>query len=151
MRLFNATNASIDVPLSHNQRLTVGPFETSGSFMPSPDFLSVIVTAFDYGDVYLIVAGPSEYQTCNSVSGANGFVVNSVEEAMDLSKDARIKAGLLLEEEAKSEQEEPEQEEPEQEEEDVVGEPELESEPEPVPVETVEEEPKGKPGRKKKK
>lgn len=141
MRLFNATNASIDVPLSHNQRLTVGPFETSGSFMPSPDFLSVIVTAFDYGDVYLIVAGPSEYQTCNSVSGANGFVVNSVEEAMDLSKEARIKAGLLLEEEAKSEQEEPEQEE------DVVGEP----EPEPVPVETVEEEPKGKPGRKKKK
>lgn len=142
MRLFNATNASIDVPLSHNQRLTVGPFESSGNFMPSADFLSVIVTAFDYGDVYLIVAGPSEYQTCNSVSGANGFVVNSLEEAMDLSKDARIKAGLLLEEEAKPEPEE----EPKQEE-DVVDEP----EPEPVPVETVEEEPKGKPGRKKKK
>lgn len=139
MRLFNATNASIDVPLSHNQRLTVGPFESSGNFMPSADFLSVIVTAFDYGDVYLIVAGPSEYQTCNSVSGANGFVVNSLEEAMDLSKDARIKAGLLLEEEAKPEPEE----EPEQE--DVVG------EPEPVPEKTVEEEPKGKPGRKKKK
>lgn len=143
MRLFNATNASIDVPLSHNQRLTIGPFESSGSFMPSADFLSVIVTAFDYGDVYLIVAGPSEYQTCNSVSGASGFVVNSLEEAMDLSKDARIKAGLLLEEAAKPEPEE----EPEQEQEDVVDEP----EPEPVPVEAVEEEPKGKPGRKKKK
>lgn len=83
MRIFNGTNARLDIPLTGMQRIQVNPKSVSGDFLPSNDFLSVLVTGYDYNEVALIVSGPFEINLCSSVPGCVGFVVQSVEEAIE--------------------------------------------------------------------
>lgn len=83
MRIFNGTKAGLDIPLSGIQRLQVGPKSISGDFLPSTEFLSLLVSSYDYSEVALVVSGPYEINMCSSVSGAAGFVVQSLEEAIE--------------------------------------------------------------------
>lgn len=83
MRIYNAKNSQIDIPLSASgERLTVASKSVSRDFMPNKDFLSLIATAFDYSELALIVSGPFEISMCSQVSCIPGFVVNSLEDAI---------------------------------------------------------------------
>jgi hypothetical protein len=82
MRIYNAKSSQINVPLTGSERLTVPAKSVSRDFMPNKEFLSLIVTAFDYSEIALIVSGPFEISMCSQVSCIPGFVVNSLEEAI---------------------------------------------------------------------
>lgn len=83
MRIFNGTRKSIDMPLSGIQRLQIAPHSVSQEFMPNSEFLSLLVSSYDYSEIALIVSGPYEINMCSSVSGSVGFVVQSLEEAIE--------------------------------------------------------------------
>lgn len=107
MRIYNAKNSQIDIPLvSGGERLTVPAKSVSRDFMPNKDFLSLIVTAFDYSELALIVSGPFEISMCSQVSCIPGFVVNSLEDAIlrftkseDLKENAKNPALIEMPEE----------------------------------------------------
>lgn len=83
MRVYNGTNSQLDLPLSGNQRISISAHSVSGDIMPSTEFLSLLVGSYDYSEIALIVSGPFEINMCSSVSGSVGFVVQSLEEAIE--------------------------------------------------------------------
>ena len=83
MRIYNARKSQISVPLTVTEKIVVPSFGISESFLPNPRFLSLIVTSFDYSDIALIVSGPNEMTMCSETPCAAGFVVNSLEEALE--------------------------------------------------------------------
>lgn len=83
MRVYNGTNSQLDLPLSGIQRISIPPHAVSGDIMPSNDFLSLLVSSFNYDEIALIVSGPYEITMCAGVSGSVGFVVQSLEEAIE--------------------------------------------------------------------
>lgn len=82
MRIYNGTNSRLNLPLTSTQRISIAPKSVSGDIMPSSEFLSLLVSSFDYSELALIISGPFEITLCSSVSGSVGFVVNSLEEAI---------------------------------------------------------------------
>lgn len=82
MRVYNGTKAQVDIPLTGTQRIQIASYSVSGDFLPNTEFLSLLVSSFDYSELALVVSGPYEINMCSQVSGAVGFVVNSVEEAL---------------------------------------------------------------------
>ena len=83
MRIYNGTKSMLDLPLTGIQRLSIPPLAVSGDFMPTNEFLSLLVTTFDYNELAIIVSGPYEISMCAGVSGTVGFVVQSLEEAIE--------------------------------------------------------------------
>ena len=83
MRIYNGTNSQLNLPLSGIQRISIAPKSVSGDIMPSNEFLSLLVGSFDYSEIALIVSGPYEISMCAGVSGSVGFVVQSLEEAIE--------------------------------------------------------------------
>lgn len=83
MRIFNGTKSVISLPLTETQRITIAPRSVSGDIMPSNNFLSLLVGSYDYGEIALIVSGPYEINMCSQVSGCAGFVVQSLDEAIE--------------------------------------------------------------------
>ena len=83
MRIYNGTKSQLDLPLSGIQRISVPPRAVSGDIMPSNEFLSLLVSSFDYSEIALIVSGPYEISMCAGVSGSVGFVVQTLEEAIE--------------------------------------------------------------------
>lgn len=83
MRIYNGTKKSMDMPLSGIQRLQIAPYSVSQEFMPNSEFLSLLVSSYDYSELALIVSGAFEINMCSSVSGSVGFVVQSLEEAVE--------------------------------------------------------------------
>lgn len=83
MRVYNGTNSQLDLPLSGIQRISIPPHAVSGDIMPSNEFLSLLVGSFNYDEIALIVSGPYEITMCAGVSGSVGFVVQSLEEAIE--------------------------------------------------------------------
>lgn len=83
MRVYNGTKSQLDLPLSGIQRITIPANAVSGDIMPSTEFLSLLVGSYDYSEIALIVSGPYEINMCAGVSGAAGFVVQSLEEAIE--------------------------------------------------------------------
>lgn len=83
MRIYNGTNSQLDLPLSGIQRITIPAKSVSGDIMPSTEFLSLLVGSYDYSEIALIVSGPFEINMCAGVSGSVGFVVQSLEEAIE--------------------------------------------------------------------
>ena len=82
MRIYNARKSQISIPLTATEKIVVPSLGTSDSFLPNPRILSLIVTSFDYSDIALIVSGPNEMTMCSETPCAAGFVVNSLEEAL---------------------------------------------------------------------
>lgn len=83
MRIFNGTKSYLDLPITGIQRIQVPAHSVSKDFMPSTEFLSLLVGSYDYSEVALIVSGPYEINMCAGVSGSVGFVVQSLEEAIE--------------------------------------------------------------------
>ena len=83
MRIYNGTNSVLDLPLSNIQRLSIPPKAVSGDFMPTNNFLSLLVSTFDYSEIAIIVSGPYEISMCAGVSGSVGFVTQTLEEAIE--------------------------------------------------------------------
>lgn len=83
MRIYNGKKSSINIPLPNGERLVVESKSISGDFMPSETFLNMIKTSFDYDEIALVIAGVTELNMCSSISCVNGFVVNSVAEAVE--------------------------------------------------------------------
>lgn len=83
MRIYNGKTSQVDMPLANGQRITIAPKSVSGDIMPSNEFLSLLVTSYDYSEIALIVSGPFEINMCSQVSCCAGFVVNSLEEAIE--------------------------------------------------------------------
>lgn len=83
MRVYNGTNSQLDLPLSGSQRITIPSHSVSGNIMPSSEFLKLLVSSYDYSEVALIISGPFEFNLCAEVSGSVGFVVQSLEEAIE--------------------------------------------------------------------
>lgn len=83
MRIYNARKSQISIPLTATQKIVVPSYGTSESFLPNPKILSLIVTSFDYSDIALIVSGPNEMTMCSETPCCSGFVVNSLEEALE--------------------------------------------------------------------
>jgi hypothetical protein len=82
MRIYNGMNKQVDMPLANGQRLSIAAKSISGDFMPNNEFLSLLVTSFDYSEIALVVSGPFEISMCSQISSCVGFVVNSLEEAI---------------------------------------------------------------------
>lgn len=83
MRVYNGTNSQVDLPLSGSQRITISSHSVSKDIMPSTEFLSLLVSSYDYNELALIVSGPFEINMCSGVSGCVGFVCQSLEEAIE--------------------------------------------------------------------
>lgn len=83
MRIYNGTNSQLDLPLSGIQRITIPEHSVSGDLLPSTEFLSLLVTSFNYNEIAIIVSGPYEINMCAGVTGCVGFVVQSLEEAIE--------------------------------------------------------------------
>lgn len=84
MRIYNGTNSQLTLPFSgSNEKITIPAHSVSGNILPSTDFLSLLVTSFNYDEIALVVSGPFEINMCAGVSGAVGFVVQSIEEAIE--------------------------------------------------------------------
>lgn len=83
MRVYNGTNSQVDLPLTGNQRITIASHSVSKDIMPSTEFLSLLVSSYDYNELALIVSGPFEINMCSGVSGCVGFVCQSLEEAIN--------------------------------------------------------------------
>ena len=83
MRVYNGTDFQLNLPLTDSQRISISPHSVSGDIMPSTEFLSLLVSSYDYSEIALIVSGPFEITMCSSVSGSVGFVVQTLEEAIE--------------------------------------------------------------------
>jgi hypothetical protein len=83
MRLYNGTNSGINLPLNNGQRLIVGPKSISNQFMPSIEFLTLIVTAYSRNDIALVLSGATEIQMCSTVSTIPGYIAQTVQEAVE--------------------------------------------------------------------
>ena len=56
MRVYNGTKSQINLPLSGTQRITIPAHSVSGDIMPSNEFLSLLVSSYDYNELALIVS-----------------------------------------------------------------------------------------------
>lgn len=83
MRIYNGKNSQVDMPLANGQRISISPKSVSGNIMPSNEFLSLLVSSYDYSEIALIVSGPFEINMCSQVSCCAGFIVTSLEEAIE--------------------------------------------------------------------
>lgn len=84
MRIYNGTDSQLTLPFNGTgEKITIQSHSVSGNILPSTEFLSLLVTSFDYSEIALIVSGPFEINMCAGVSGAAGFVVQSIEEAIE--------------------------------------------------------------------
>lgn len=83
MRIYNGTDLQVDMPLGNNQRIQISPKSVSGTFMPNNEFLSLLVTSYDYSEISLIVSGPFEINMCSQISTCAGFITQSLEEAIE--------------------------------------------------------------------
>lgn len=83
MRIYNGKKSNLEMPLGNGQKIVVGPQSISGDFLPSSNFLNLLVTSFGYDEIALVVSGIQELNLCSSVSAAAGFVCHSIAEAVE--------------------------------------------------------------------
>lgn len=101
MRIYNGTNSQIDMPLTGTQRITIPAHSVSGDIMASSDFLSLLVSSYDYSELALIVSGPYELNLCAQVSGSVGFVVQSLDEAIERFQPKKEEEEVVMNDEEK--------------------------------------------------
>lgn len=82
MRIYNAKNSQLDLPLSGSTRITIGGKTVSKEILPSEDFLTMIAQTFEADEIALIVGGPWEINLCAKNPACNALVVQSLDEAI---------------------------------------------------------------------
>ena len=87
MRIYNGTSASIELPLTSQQRLTVEPRKVSLDFLPNPEFLALLVSVFSSKEVAIVAGGPFELAMCSNLPVSAAYVVQSIDEAVQRFSD----------------------------------------------------------------
>lgn len=82
MRIFNATNSVLTLPLTGNQKLEIQPRSISTEFMGSIGFLTMLVTSFKDDQIAIVVSGPYELNVCANVPTAVNYVVQTLDDAL---------------------------------------------------------------------
>ena len=92
MRIYNGKKSQLQIPLGNGERIVVGPGSISADFLPSTNFLNILVTTFHFDEIALVVNGLTETNLCSSVPASAGFVVYTVAEAVErfANKDEKI-------------------------------------------------------------
>lgn len=142
MRIYNAKDSQICIPLNGSMRINIAPHSVSQDFLGATEFLTMIVTSYDTSEIALIVSGVYELGICANIPTCTNYVVQTLEEAL-----ARFNAVLVKDEEEEPKKEEMKSVEP--------VEPEPAVEVKSITTEgdddvKVEAKPKKKPGKKKK-
>lgn len=82
MRIYNATNGSMNLPMPSGSRLIIGPKELSRQFYPTVELLSLLVSAYSRDDIAIIIDTAAEVSMGATISALPGYVVGSPEEAI---------------------------------------------------------------------
>lgn len=82
MRIFNATNSVLSLPLAGNQKLEIQARSVSPEFMGSKEFLSMVITSFTDRQIAIVVSGPYELNVCANIPTAVNYVVQTLDEAL---------------------------------------------------------------------
>lgn len=82
MRIYNATDSQISLPLIGSMRINIAPHSVSQDFLGGTEFLSMLVTSYDVNEIALIVSGPYELNTCANIPTATNYVTQTLEEAL---------------------------------------------------------------------
>lgn len=103
MRIYNATDSQISLPLIGSMRINIAPHSVSQDFLGGTEFLSMLVTSYDVNEIALIVSGPYELNTCANIPTATNYVTQTLEEALQrFNKEEKTEEVKEEEEEAKS-------------------------------------------------
>ena len=81
MKIYNAKNASVQLPLGM-RRLVISGKSLSQDFMPTSQFLQMIARTFSPKDLAIIVSGAWEGNMCAETATLHEYCVSSVEEAL---------------------------------------------------------------------
>lgn len=104
MKIFNATNSSVDLPWTGG-RLNIPPRSFSIDFLGDVNLVKLIVTTFTPEQIALLVCGPYELSMCaGATTSAVNYVVQSTDEVV---KRFGLKLGEKKEAEEKKEVEMP--------------------------------------------
>lgn len=105
MRIYNAKNSQIDLPLAGDTRIMVSAHSVSKDFMPSDYFLTLVASTFDEHELALIVSGPYEINMCAKNPAVSEMVVQSLDEAISrfIPKKAEVEEKPIVMEEPKEE------------------------------------------------
>lgn len=102
MRLYNATNSLQRIPLNPGQggtqKLEVSSNAVSVSFIPSPEFISLVVSTFSPEQMALIVSGPFEISMCAKMPVTASYIVQSIDEAIQRFAKPAAAAPKVIEE-----------------------------------------------------
>ena len=82
MRIYNGKDSLVCLPLNANQRISIDPHSVSGDFLPSTEFITTVISAYDTNELALIVASSFEINICANIVGAVNYVVQSLDEAI---------------------------------------------------------------------
>lgn len=82
MRIFNATNSVLTLPLTSSQNLVVQPKSVSQEFMGSTTFLSMLITSFTNKQIAIVVSGPYELNVCANIPTAVNYTVQTLDDAI---------------------------------------------------------------------
>lgn len=97
MRIYNAKNSQLDLPLSGNARITIGGKTVSKDILPSEDFLTMIAQTFEADEIALIVGGPWEINLCAKNPACNALVVQSLDEAIARFSEVKPEPAPVME------------------------------------------------------
>lgn len=81
MKIYNAKNASVQLPLGM-RRLVISGKSLSQDFMPTSQFLQMIARTFTPNDLAIIVSGAWEGNMCAETPTLSEYCVSSIEEAL---------------------------------------------------------------------
>lgn len=79
MRIFNATNATLNVPWG-SVRLTIKPKSFTNDILGTPDFIKTLITTYTEKEIAILVGGPFELSMCAGVPACVIYVAQSVDE-----------------------------------------------------------------------
>ena len=82
MRIYNGTKATLTLPYSGGENLTIAPKTPSGNVLCTNDFIKSLVTSYNTDEVAIIAAGPFEITACANIPTAVNYVVQSLDEAI---------------------------------------------------------------------
>lgn len=82
MRIYNATKSTMNLPMANGSRLIIRPRECSRQFYPTVELLNLLVSAYTYNDIAIVIDSAAEISMGATVSALPGFVANSLEEAI---------------------------------------------------------------------
>lgn len=82
MRIYNGKDSLVCLPLNANQRISIDAHSVSGDFLPSTEFITMLIAAYNTNELALIVSSSFEINMCANVVGAVNYVVQSLDEAV---------------------------------------------------------------------